>query len=277
MLRDVAHFQDAEYSFMLHANPFPADIIHTGPYQMGKAADDANTYRVGHPLALRVLDRGVALPTPPAQVSFDYGNSGRNIAILHSMRGKQGWLACTRMTLSALEIEDVLMLCGFSDEDASLHEDQCRRMFDLPATVIAPCEQPLSIEARLTGQIKALWQEKLDAMSARNGQWFDTEMDKLDAWADDRRAVLKAELEELDEALKLARKATRQAPTLPEKLERQRAFRLLETKRDEAWRVYDQASRELDEQKETLLDEISKRLEQQVNEEPLFAIRWQLN
>lgn len=181
------------------------------------------------------------------------------------------------MTLSALETEDLLILSGVSDDGTVLDEDQCRRMFDLAASGVMPCELPSFIEATLSGHIKTLWQGKLDTMSQRNDQWFDTEMDKLDAWADDRRAALKAELKGLDEALKLARKATRQAPTLPEKLERQRAFRLLETKRDEAWRVYDHASRELDKQKDALLDEISKRLEQQVNEEPLFTIRWQLS
>lgn len=38
------------------------------------------------------------------------------------------------------------------------------------------------------------------------------------------------------------------AGTLPEKLERQRSVRTLETKRDEAWRAFDQASRDIDRQ-----------------------------
>lgn len=69
---------------------------------------------------------------------------------------------------------------------------------------------------------------------------------------------------------------SRLAPNLPEKLEKQRDLRKLETKRDEAWRNYDAASRELDRQKDTLLDEISKRLEQSTETESLFVIRWKL-
>jgi len=38
--------------------------------------------------------------------------------------------------------------------------------------------------------------------------------------------------------------------------------RVLEGKRDEAWHAYDQASREIDRQKDNLLDEIGQRLEQ---------------
>jgi hypothetical protein len=98
----------------------------------------------------------------------------------------------------------------------------------------------------------------------------------IDRWAEDRRTSLKAELAELDDALKEAKKAARLAPTLPEKLERQRAARTLEAKREEAWRAYDQASREIDRQKDALLDEIGQRLEQRLEQEPLFTLRWYL-
>ena len=30
----------------------------------------------------------------------------------------------------------------------------------------------------------------LEAITARNGRWFDVEMDKLDRWAEDRRTVI---------------------------------------------------------------------------------------
>ncbi|MHB1127222.1 MAG: hypothetical protein ACYC2T_09755 [Bacillota bacterium] len=52
----------------------------------------------------------------------------------------------------------------------------------------------------------------------------------------------------------------------------QRAISTLETKREEAWRVYDAACRK----KDALLDEISCRLEQCIDEERLFTLRWSL-
>jgi len=115
-------------------------------------------------------------------------------------------------------------------------------------------------------------QALLDALAAKNGHWFDTEMDKLGRWAEDRRAGLKTELDDLDQEIKEMKKASRLAPNLPEKLERQKELRKLETKRDEAWHSYDQASREIDRQKDALLDEVSRRLEQ----ETLFTLLWRL-
>jgi hypothetical protein len=130
-------------------------------------------------------------------------------------------------------------------------------------------EKPASV---LADQQKML----LEEMTLRNARWFDIEMDKLDRWSEDRRTSLKVELEELDEAVKETRRAARLAPNLPEKLERQRELRKLETKHDAAWRSYDEASRELDKQKEALLDEISHRLEQHSETVELFTIRWSL-
>jgi hypothetical protein len=58
----------------------------------------------------------------------------------------------------------------------------------------------------------------LEGLAARNGGWFDVEMDKRDRWAEDRRQTLKAELSDLDDRLKELKKAARFAPNLPEKL-----------------------------------------------------------
>lgn len=113
-------------------------------------------------------------------------------------------------------------------------------------------------------------------MASRNGNWFEAEMEKLDGWAEDRRASFKAELNELEAELKEAKRAARLAGTLPEKLEHQRLVRALETRRDEADRNFEQAKREVDRQKDALLDEISRRMEQQTTEEALFSFRWRL-
>jgi hypothetical protein len=135
---------------------------------------------------------------------------------------------------------------------------------------------PHQVEAALDEAQARHRQSLLEETTTLNGRWFDSEMDKLDRWAEDRRASLKGELAELDDALKEAKKAAHLAPTLPEKLERQRAARTLDAKREDAWRAYDQASREIDRQKDALLDEISRRLEQRIDQEPLFVLRWHL-
>src|SRR5262249_32731953 len=81
LLADYAHFDEHGYNFTLHTSPCPGEPIHPGPYRLGKGVEDANTYRVGHPLAQRVLAWGRALTPPTAAMTFQYTGSGKHIAV----------------------------------------------------------------------------------------------------------------------------------------------------------------------------------------------------
>jgi superfamily II DNA or RNA helicase len=274
VLRSHADFADAEKSFTLRTNPVPHEEIHRGPYRLGRAVEDANTYRVGHALAQHVLREAAATTTDPAIITFDLTGSGRNISILEPFKGTAGWLSCSRLTLDSLEIQDRLVFAGVTDAQEPFDAERCRRLFDLPGEVMGSAEGAPS--ELLQRELDRLTADLLDEFGTRDGAWFDGEMDKLDRWAEDRRTALRVELEQLDAALKEARRESRTAPTLPEKLECQRKVRNLETKREDAWRSYDAASREVDQQKDLLLDDLGRRLRQEVATERLFEIRWEL-
>ena len=276
MLGSFAEFDGEEYSFQLTKNPFPGETIHPGPYRLGKHVEDANTYRVGHPLAQRIIAQGKALKLSSAEVTFDYTGSSKKIAVLAPLVGQSGWLSCSHLSVNALETEEHLILAGVIDDGEALDEGQCRRLFDIVGISGQAIAIPSVIQSHLGDATARRQDELLVAMSAKNGEWFDIEMDKLDRWAEDRRAALKADLEELDQSIKDAKKSARLAPNLPEKLEIQRSLRGLETKRDEAWRAYDAASRDVDRQKDALLDEISRRLEQKTSCDTLFTLRWRV-
>ena len=101
-------------------------------------------------------------------------------------------------------------------------------------------------------------------------------MAKLDAWAEDKRAGLKFDLKELDDALKDLKRQIRQTGNLPDKLALQRKARDFEKKRDEAWRTYDEAAKHIEIEKDTLLDRVEEQLAQSVTTEDLFTITFQI-
>lgn len=276
VLDEDARFDDEARSFTLHRNPFATDAIHPGPYRLGGVAEDGNTYRPQHPLAQRVLELAKSLDTVPHHVTFDYTGSGKNIAAIEPLVGQSGWLRCSSMRVQALEIEDQLILGGLTDGGRELDERQGRRLFDLPGELQAEASPPANVNAALEGIQDGFRSAMLEQRAMRQGKWFEIEMDKLDRWADDKRVSLKRELDDYDAQLKEAKRLARFAPTMPEKLERQRAVRTLETKRDEAWRAYDQAHGDIDRQKDALLDDITQRLEESIEHKHLFTIRWQI-
>jgi hypothetical protein len=68
----------------------------------------------------------------------------------------------------------------------------------------------------------------------------------------------------------------RAAGTLPEKVALQKQARGLETRRDEAWRSYDAAAKDIETEKDRLLDSVEARLSQTVSEDILFEIRFEI-
>ena len=110
----------------------------------------------------------------------------------------------------------------------------------------------------------------------RQALYFEEEMDKLNRWAEDRRKSHKYTLKIYDDRLAGLKKEARLAPNLPEKIEIQKKIRSLDKKRDAAWREYDQAARQIERQKDELIDRVGARLQQEIEEETLFTIRWKL-
>lgn len=274
ILSGDADFDDRRYVFSLRRNPFAGEPIHPGPYRLAKDVEDANTFRVGHPLAQRLLEQARSLRVPPAEVTFRLSDGGKRISLLQPLVGCKGWLTLRQATVAGLEPEDQLIFAAIADNGDTLDSDQCRRLFDLDGTVTAAPGTGATPSAGLDDAYDLARDAVLNVISQRNAEWFDDEMAKLDRWAEDLRTSLRSELTEAEAALRESRKAARVAPTLPEKLERQREIRRLETKRDEAWREYDHAGRELDSKKETLLDDIARRLERTTEEKEIFTIRW---
>ena len=114
-LASSANFSSEDRSFELARNPFEGERIHPGPYRLGKRVEDVNTYRIGHPLAQRILTSCKTLPSEPGEILFDYSGSKRKITSLAILRGKAGWLTCVRVGITAFETEDHLLFAGEKD------------------------------------------------------------------------------------------------------------------------------------------------------------------
>ena len=112
--------------------------------------------------------------------------------------------------------------------------------------------------------------------ATRNQEFFDVEMDKLDQWADDMKLSLDKEIKDLDAEIKLKKSEAKKMLQLEAKVKAQRIIKDLEKKRSEKRQHLYEAQDLIDERKETLLDEIEKRLKQQQKSTHLFTIKWKI-
>jgi superfamily II DNA or RNA helicase len=277
-LDPYADFAEDDYSFMLRENPFGSETIHPGPYRIGKNIEDANIYRIGHPLAQRLIDKCKSLSPDSQEVVFDYSNTPKRISILEPFVGKSGWLSVANLTIHSFESEDNILFCGITDNDLELDREQCQRLFSLSA-VVAPIldKEGLGVVEKQIQHIAHKQQSAiLQTNAERNGGFFDTEIEKLDKWAEDVKNSIELELKELDREIKAGKTEAKKILNLEEKVKAQRQIKEMEKKRNELRMNLYQAQDEIDLKKEKLINEIESRMKQQIETNELFTIKWKV-
>ncbi len=276
-LEPYAKFDHTEGSFDLTDNPFPEEQIHPGPYKIGKNIDDANTYRIGHPLAQHIIKKCKEYPSENSELVFNYSSSSKKISILEPLLSHSGWLTLSMLTISSFEVEDHLILSAVTNDGAELESEQCIRLFSLPAEVNAFTIQPSDEIILILNNIKGKSQsEILNINTERNSEFFDLEMNKLDNWAEDKKNSLEIELKELDKDIKSRKTESKKILNLEEKVKAQRQIKEFEKKRNELRLELFKSQDEVDRRKEDLISGIEKRLKQNLVVNKLFIIKWKL-
>lgn len=286
-LNGHAAFDHSEDSFRLVTNPFPDENIHPGPYQILRAAEaqrkseiqvdeQTNIYRIGHPLAQRIIAACKSKALPACEIHFDYTQTPKKISLLAELVGNNGWLELKKFTIHSFETEDYLLLAGATDGGQVLDAELCQKFFSILGTEGKAISVPAVISTQLQELLYAHRQELLDDNMQRNASFFDEEYEKLDKWADDMKISLEREIKDLDAEIKLKKAEVRKILDLKKKVAEQRNIREMERKRNEKRQRLFEAQDSIDSQKESLISEIEARLQQQTSEETLFTIRWHL-
>jgi hypothetical protein len=277
-LRNDAQFSDSYPAFTLTRNPFEGETIHPGPYRIGKGIDDSNVYRIGHRLAELIIEKVKGFQLEVKTLSFDLTKYGKKISALNDLQQKSGWIAMRLLAIDSFEGEDHVILLGITDEGTFLDDAQCRWLFELPAeeTEVLADGGNVTMHDLLNKRYAERKGRIIEDISTRNSKYFENELEKLDYWGEDKRSSLKIAMKELDDEIKRLRKEIRLAPNLPEKINLEKQKRKLEADRNDAWKRYDEAAKAIETQKDKLIDDIEKKLQQQITEDELFLIRWQL-
>jgi ERCC4-related helicase len=287
-LEPYATFNNIENSFTLNKNPYSDKSILKGKYRVGKKSigearenvevdNNENLYRIGHPLAQNVIGICKKENLQIQELQFDYSQSEKKISILDELVGKQGWLQAKQITISSFENEDHIVFAAFDDEGKNLDEDQCQRLFSLPANIIQTAFGFSELEKERCNEIYHSHQVGIiEENRKRNHNFFDEEVDKLEKWSEDVRNSIKFEIKELDKEIKTRKTEARKLLNLEQKIKEQRVIKDLEKKLAEKRFNQYQNEDDIENRKDNLLDEVEQRLRQQTTEENLFTIRWKI-
>lgn len=274
-LGDCAEFDDD--GFVLRRLP-DAELkgIELGRYELPRRSSEAHLFRLGHLLAEWVIHQAKARQLPCARLVFNYDDYGTQVSTLKSYRGQCGWLMVKLVTVEALGSQEQNLLVSATTADGvALAENDPEKLLRFPAKTQAAGLFKEG-DSTLLADIESRKLQLLREINQRNLGYFEQEVEKLDAWADDLKLGLEQEIKEIDREIKEVRSTAAMSPTLDEKLHWQKHQRELESKRSKLRRELFNRQDEVESQRNDLIAQLEHQLQQQVEEQTLFTIEWEL-
>lgn len=285
-LQSLAAFNEANHSFELKTS---IPHIPSGLYQLhkrgsaqqsGNELTHAHRYRLSAPLGEWVVQQAITRDLPHAELIFDYSSHAAKVSVIENLVGKSGVLRLQKFSIESLErSEDYLLFAAMDQQGNTLPAEVAQKLMQLPAfehpasqnNQIA--ETPAS-EAALEGILESERNQVEKSVNDRNLSFFEQEVNKLDAWADDLKEGLEASIKELDKQIKEVRREAKIAVTLEEKLALQKQQKNLESQRNKSRRELFDKQDEVDERREELIESLEGKLNKKTTVETLFTVQW---
>jgi adenine-specific DNA-methyltransferase len=274
-LGDEAVFDDGHYRFTFApSRPDWREFAGQYDFDWRRAEESAaHFYRLGSPLADRLVASSAQKQLEPATVIFQYHRQSGRISAMEPLRGRSGWLRLTRLTVTALEPQDFLFLTGLLDGGQELDEDLCRKLLTLPAA--KKCE-PASPPSGLDEIANRRKQAILTEIDRRNGFFFEAEIDKLERWSDDLKLSLEREVKGIEKELREVKRESRFATDLASRLAAERRKRDLESRKSQKLKELFDARADIDKQHDELVTRLEAELQGQQTVQDLWTVRWSL-
>jgi hypothetical protein len=157
-----------------------------------------------------------------------------------------------------------------------LPEDDPEKLLRLPVREQHAINDVLDDNLAIRNDLTERKNRLAENINRRNLSYFEQEVQKLDAWADDLKVGLEQEIKEIDREIKEVRRTAAVSPTLEEKLHWQKQQRELEQRRNKLRKELFNRQDEVEERRNSLISELEAQLKQQVKEKTLFMIEWEL-
>ena len=181
----------------------------------------------------------------------------------------------TTLTADAVGRSEEFLLVAACEGDAErIAPDVATKLFSLRGRVSGhSVDSTPALLAEIRDELQAL---RVSELQARNEEFFREEEEKLDRWAEDVKFALERELREIDGEIKAAKKSSKSAVALAEKLEAQKTIKALEQKRTTKRRTLFEAQDDVDRKRAELIEEIERQLATKTARETVFTVRWNL-
>jgi ERCC4-related helicase len=226
-------------------------------------------------LADQLVEQAKARNLDAASVTFNYGAYDGNLGDVAERVGASGWMQAARLTLKTpARTFDEIIVAAITDDGEVLPGETATRMMLVPAHVgVEPAATAPEGLAKLVSDRQAAIVQQAQT---RLGDFLAEEEERLDNWRDDARVSFDAQIKALGKEAKEKTKLSRAVQGLQEKVELQREANALKRQADDLNHQLYTRLREIDAERERMLDAIAEKLNLAPTLTPLFTIRWDI-
>lgn len=276
VLGNHAEFDDQNFRFRLN-RPFK-DHPCKGTYQLvsknRESKDGNHIYRLSHPLGELVIKEAQETLSPPGEVCFDISANPTKIAAVEKLKGKSGWLVLHHLKIDSFETEEYLLFSGVDDHGKNLNQETCEKLFNCIGKEKSIETIPQNIENRLKDDADRHLQAVIARNIEENNRHLSEACIQLDKWAEDMEKAASKEMADTKRKIADIRRQVRLAENMQKQAELQDELKKLEKQRRRQQQKIFEVEDEIAEKRDSLVDQLAKKMEQKTTSDKLFTIRW---
>lgn len=278
-LDDNASFDSKNLSFTLNSIPFRDSIktsIPTGPYTLEKHREDIHRYRIGHPIAQYLIDEFKSKELNEILLTFNYSDTQLNVSSIEQFVGKSGVIHLSNFEVTSFDVTDNLLFVGFTDEGVELSNEECKRILELPVSDKTPYQLTSSENELMASKKETHKEYLLEALQAKDTEYFQQEVDKLHKWAEDKILASEKELKDVKSKIKELNRESKKISSSEILLKMQTELRTLERKKKRLRQEIFEVEDEIEDKRDDMINAIKAKMLKAINESSIFTIKWKL-
>lgn len=241
-----------------------------------KSFENGTMYRMNSELGEWCIASAKELSTPCRQLSFNLSDYPAKISVLENLKGKSGYLLLNLLSVNSLDKEDFLLFSGITEQGESISADILEQLFKLDAVAGEEITLETSVTDLLHRNMTLLSTSTQQKSMEENNQLFKNRQEQLSRWAEDQVAVAERNLEQIKRELRAARHEVDVAANLDEQAAATEKVEALERKKRKARMQIDDVEDAAEVKRKAILEELRRKLVQNVQNTTLFTIQWKI-
>lgn len=238
--------------------------------------DSIHSLRLNSKLGSFIIDSALSRELETKKLIFDLTNHKFKISTLEEYKNCSGYIMASKITINSYDTEEFLVLTALTSDYKKIDEEIASKIFSLNGKE----SNKIHIDDNDVKQLEVYYESQKDIIlnlnEKTNSEHFTNASIKLHKWSDDKMNEINKDLKETKDKIKELNRQSISANAIEELEKIQLAIKEQEKKRKKIQREIFDIEEEIEERRDALIEELKLAKIQQINENKLFILEWEI-